>query len=167
MIKWTALSPAILFASASLANAASTLSATDKAFLTHDAQGSSYEMQLSQLAVQKSANAAVQSFAKQDVADHTNLNNMAEQIAQASGMTLPTAPTSDDQQKLDKISKLSGASFDTAYVKAMKSINAEDKSDFAKEAGVTANPQVKSFVEQAQATDQKHARMVDSLSANL
>ncbi len=145
--------------------AAAGLSAADRKFLQHDAQGGAYEMQLAKLALQKSTDTRIKQFAQQDIADHSALNRQAERIASANGMSLPTTIASDKMSKLDQIRALSGASFDHAFVQEMKSLNTEDASDYKDELQSASDAQMKTFVQQGQATDRKHKAIVDTLGA--
>ena len=143
------------------AGAAGTLSAKDRRFLQQDAQGGAYEMQLAQLALQKSADPRIRQFAQQDVSDHTALNQQAEQIARQNQVPIRTSVTPDKQAKLDHISTLTGAAFDKAFIGEMKAINKEDKSDFKEELGDTRNDQIKQFVQQGPALYRTPYKCVD------
>ena len=145
------------------AGAAGTLSAKDRRFLQQDAQGGAYEMQLARLALQKSADPRIKQFAQQDVSDHTALNQQAEQIARQNQVAIQTSVAPDKQAKLDHLGTLTGAAFDKAFISEMKAINKEDKSDFKEELGDTKNDQIKQFVQQGQAIDRKHEKIVDTL----
>ncbi len=144
------------------AGAAASLSAKDRKFLQQDAQGGAYEMQLAQLALQKSADAKIKQFAQQDIADHTALNQQAEQIAQQNQVPIQTSVTPEKQLRLDHIRTLNGAAFDKQFVNEMKAINEDDKSDYKEELGNTKNEQIRQFVQQGQATDRKHEKIVDT-----
>ena len=145
--------------------AAAGLSAADRTFLQHDAQGSAYEMQLAKLALQQSTDTRIRQFAQQDIADHGALNRRAGRIASANGMSLPTTIASDKMSKLDQIRALSGASFDRAFVQEMRSLNTEDASEFKDELQSASDAQMKTFVQQGQAIDRKHEAIVDELGA--
>lgn len=87
-------------------------------FLTEAYRDGLGEIQLSQLALQKSTSGAVQRFAQRMVNDHTQMNNAITQLAQSRNIALPTDLSADQKALLDRLSALSGSEFDRAYAAA-------------------------------------------------
>ncbi len=75
-----------------------------------------FEIQTSQLALSKSASAAVKGFAQQMINDHTNAQTQLAALAKAQGVPLPTMLPPDLQLKVVALSGLDGAAFDAAYI---------------------------------------------------
>ena len=88
------------------------LSNADEKILKELAQANIAEINAGKMAEQKSENDQVKSFAKTMVDDHTKALDELKQIAQAKGVTLPTAPDSKQQAMEKKLSALSAAQFD-------------------------------------------------------
>jgi predicted outer membrane protein len=96
---------------------AATASAEDPGqFLMAAFQDGISEIQLSQLALQKSSNQRVRTFAQRMIDDHTQLNNAIQQQAQTNNISLPAQPSSDQQAQADRLATLSGAAFERAYM---------------------------------------------------
>lgn len=143
------------------------LSPADQDFLRKDAQGATYELQISQIAAQKAQSPQVKQYAQMIVSDHDTYNQRLRQLAQQSGVDLPTTPDSSQQSEISRLRGLSGKAFDQAYIQQVKQANQEDVSDSQKEAGSTQNPQIKQFIEQFKQMDQKHAQDAERLQSSV
>ena len=91
---------------------------TAQDFVNQAASGGLFEVQSSELALQKSQDANVQEFAKQMVADHTANNQELIATAQAEGLTVPTQISSPQAELMQTIQGAEGDAFDSAYVQA-------------------------------------------------
>jgi putative membrane protein len=89
----------------------------DQKFMMMAAMGGMAEVQLGQLALQKTSNDQVRQFAQRMVDDHTKANNDLMQIAQSKGVTLPTTPDPKDASLMTRLQGLSGAEFDRVYIR--------------------------------------------------
>lgn len=133
------------------------VSAADRSFLQHEAQGAAYELALAQLAVQKATRGDIKSYAQQLISDHDQANAALEQLAQSKGVSLPKALSNNDQTRLAGLQNLQGNDFDRSFVKEAVRINQEDQRDFAKEARTTHDSEVRAYVKQFSVMDQRHA----------
>ena len=91
---------------------------TAQDFVNQAASGGLFEVQSSELALQKSQDANVQEFAKQMITDHTANNQELIATAQAEGLTVPTQIPSPQAELMQTIQGAEGDAFDTAYVQA-------------------------------------------------
>jgi predicted outer membrane protein len=99
--------------------AANTATAEDSSqFLMDTYRSGLAEIQLSQLALQKTGNDRVRKFAQRMIDDHTRMNNNIKQLAQSNNMTLPTDLSADQKMLADRLAALSGDAFDRAYMAA-------------------------------------------------
>lgn len=71
---------------------------------------------LGQLAAQRAENTRVKEFGAQMVNDHKKVRREAEQLASRHTVPLPTKLTTEDKQKVEELSQLSGHAFDRAYM---------------------------------------------------
>jgi putative membrane protein len=116
----------------------------DKHFMKSVAGGNMFEIQLSQLAQQKSQDEKVKQFAQKMVQDHTKAGEELKQLAQSKGVQLPQQLPEMKQEELQIFQTLSGAEFDQAYKSCMKVGHAknvaafEEKSKHAKDAELKA-----------------------------
>lgn len=99
---------------------------TSSQFLMDASRDGLAEIQLSQLAVQKSANGDVKNFAQRMIDDHTRLNGQIAQLAQRKNITLPTDLTAEQQALAARLAGLSGDEFDRAYMAANVTAHEKD-----------------------------------------
>ena len=143
------------------------LSSADTTFAMKAAQGGMAEVKFGQLAVEKASNPDVKAFGQKMVDDHTKLNDQMKQVASAENMTLPTDIDGKDQAAYDKLSKLSGADFDKAYIKGMVKDHSTDVKEFQKEANGGKDPQLKQLASTALPILQSHLQMAKETEAKL
>ena len=117
----------------------------DTAFVTKAADGGLAEVAMAKLAQEKAESAEVKAYAQKLEKDHTQANTELKQVASQKNITLPTAPSKMHQAKHDKLSKLSGAAFDKAYVAAMLEDHQKDVREFQREATSGTDSDVKAF----------------------
>ncbi|SFD02000.1 putative membrane protein [Massilia yuzhufengensis] len=96
---------------------AAKLSAADKKGITDMAVANMAEVETGKLALSKSQNAEVKTFAQQMVDDHGKALADVQALAQAKGVTLPTEPDAKHKAMAAKLEKLSGDAFDKEYMK--------------------------------------------------
>src|ERR1017187_6025722 len=80
------------------------------------AQGSMTEVKLGELAAQKGTRADVKEYGQMMVKDHTAINDDMKALAAQKGVTLPDSLDAKHQKMVDKMSALTGAEFDDAYI---------------------------------------------------
>ncbi len=136
----------------------------DKMFLRKAAAGGLAEVQLGQLAAQKSQSPEVKAFGEKMVADHTALNEEIKPIADSMGVMLPKKITKEDQAELDKLNALSGADFDTEYLTFMVKDHHADLREFREEARSATDPTLQEAVTKGEKVIREHTRMVDKLA---
>lgn len=140
-------------------SSAKMMSSADKKFATGAAQGGLAEVELGKLATEKGQSDKVKQFGQRMVDDHTNANNQLKSVAEKDNITLPTGLNAKDQAVKDKLSALSGAAFDRAYMQDMVRDHEKDISEFQKEASSGSNADLKGFAAQTLPTLQEHLRM--------
>ncbi len=143
------------------------MSSADTNFAMKAAQGGLTEVKTGQLAADKASNPDVKAFGQQMVDDHTKANDQLKSVAQEEGMTLPTDVNAKQQAMYDKLSALSGADFDKAYVKAMMTDHQEDVKEFSKEANSGKDPKIKSFAAQTLPIIQGHLAKLKGIQSKM
>ena len=136
----------------------------DKIFLRKAAEGGMAEIQLGQLAAQKSGSDDVKTFGQKMVSDHTDLNNEMKPLADSLGVLTPKKLSNKDQAEYDKLKGLAGDDFDKEYLAYMVKDHHEDLREFRKEAESTTDPSLKAAVDKGEAVILQHTRMVSSLA---
>jgi putative membrane protein len=153
---------ALLMGCVTGAYAQSPKSAADMQFVKAAAAGGLAEVKLGQLAADKGSSDFVKSFGQKMVADHGKANDDLKAVAAKDNIDLPTDVMPKDQMLYDKLSKLSGTQFDTAYLSAMKMDHKKDVAAFTKESTSGKNPDVKDFAAKTLPVVQSHLQMLDS-----
>lgn len=136
-------------------------------FAKESAQGGLAEVQMGRLAAAQASNPAVKQFGQQMVDDHSKANNELLAVAARKNMTLPTAPTAEQQAEADKLAKLTGADFDKEYVAAMVKDHEHDVEDFQIQADKGNDPEVKAFAAKTLPTLQHHLQMIRDIKAKM
>ncbi|HZO87803.1 MAG TPA: DUF4142 domain-containing protein [Chthonomonadaceae bacterium] len=139
------------------------LNAMDQKFMTRAAAGGMFEVQSSQLALQQASNPEVKQFAQEMVNDHTKANDQLKQIAGNMNVTLPTATDASHKGIINKLTRLHGAAFDKAYMRAQVTAHKATVALFRTEEKRGSDPAVKGFAQQTLPTlitHYNHARQV-------
>lgn len=97
-------------------SARGTPSAQDSRFLQQAHQTNLAEIAAGRLAQQKGNSQTVKNLGAKFVTDHTRLDHALQQVAQSLSVSLPSAPTSDQQAVANRLKTLSGAQFDNLFV---------------------------------------------------
>jgi putative membrane protein len=142
-------------------NAAKTAKAagSDQTFVMKAARGGLAEVELGKLAEDKATNDQVKQFGKQMVDDHGKANDELKSLAQSKNITLPTDLSMQDKALRDRLSKLSGAAFDRAYMQAMLKDHREDVNEFRTESRSGADPEVKQWAAKTLPTLESHLKL--------
>ena len=139
----------------------------DANFAIKAAQGGMAEVKLGQLATEKASDPDVKAFGQQMVDDHTKANDKLKEVAKGENITLPTDLDRKHKATYDKLSKLSGADFDRAYVKDMVKDHEEDVKEFQKEANKGKNDKIKGFASETLPVLQSHLDKIKTIQGKL
>jgi len=145
----------------SLANQQAT---ADQAFVRKALEGGAVEVQLGQLAQQKSQSEDVKQFGQKMVEDHTQLAEQMKPIAQQLGVKEPKGPSKKDKQLIAKLEGLSGPQFDEAYIQAMVKDHKEDLKEFKDEAQAAQNQNVKQAAQQGAGVISQHLQLIQQIA---
>jgi len=136
----------------------------DRLFVEDALKGGMAEVQLGQLALQKSNNADTKQFAQKMVDDHTKLGDQMKGVAQQIGVKVPDGPSKKDKATIAKLQALNGDDFDKAYVKDMIKDHKTDLTDFKTEAANGSNPAVKDAASQGSQVISQHLQMIQQIA---
>lgn len=100
----------------SAANGAGSVSKQDQKTMQEMAHANLAEIEAGKLALTKTQNDKVKTFAQKMVDDHTKAHEDLKKVAEAKGVALPTQPDSKHQKMAKKLSGLSGEEFDREYM---------------------------------------------------
>ena len=102
-----------------LASSAESISPQDQHFVSQAWDINTTEVRLGNTVEQKASEESVKSFGKQMIADHTKLNHELTKLAGTDHAVLPKSLDKQDEDLIDKLSKLSGSDFDKQYISTM------------------------------------------------
>jgi putative membrane protein len=135
----------------------------DKAAVTFLAQDSVGDVQLGNLALQKSQNAAVRAFAQTLVADHTRSANAAMQVARQTGDTEAKLQPSDETLIEEQhLSQYSGYRFDEEWLTHEIAMHNTDIETVRNAMEVATNVSVMQLERTALQIDEKHLHMANA-----
>ena len=146
-------------------NAPTAQNFSDQAFVSKALEGGDAEVQLGQLAEQKSQSQDVKQFAQKMVNDHGQMGDKwFKPLAKQMDVSVPKGPSKKDKKLMEKLQALSGQQFDTEYIQAMLKDHREDLKDFQNEAQAAQNPALKQVAEQGQKVIEQHLQLIQQIA---
>lgn len=139
--------------------------AKDSTFLQHAAADSLAEVQMGQMALNKSSDAQVRQLAQRIVDDDTKANDQLKVLAQNKQVTLPTAAPSDTQKETGNLQTKNGSAFDQAWSKAVVKNHQAAVKLFTQESKQTKDTDLHQFVQATLPTLQDHLQLAQQLAA--
>jgi len=155
----TAAASALLVATAP---ASAAPSQQDQDWLIAAHQGNLAEIAAGEAAVQQATTDAVREHGQMLIDDHTKLDADLTAVAQQLGVTLPSAPTEQQQQTLESVTAQSGDAFDRAWVESQITAHRETIAAGQRELAQGSDQAVKNLAAAAAPVVQHH---LDSLLA--
>jgi putative membrane protein len=143
------------------------LASGDRKFVMEALKGGMAEVELGRLATEKASSDAVKQFGQRMVDDHGKAGDELKKLAQDKGITPPAELDGKHKKLHDRLSKLSGAEFDRAYVSEMVKDHRKDVKDFQREAAKAKDGDVKSYAAKTLPTLQEHLKQVEDLQAQV
>jgi putative membrane protein len=125
--------PAAVMLSLSV-SAASAKDKPSEAFLKKAIEGNYAEVSMGDLAQKNGQSDGVKSFGKMLSTDHAAANQKAMDAAKGMGVNPPSGPNAKQKADYDKMSKMSGASFDKMFATHMVADHQKDIAEYKKEA---------------------------------
>ncbi len=143
---------------------ASPQSFADQSFLRKTLEDSVAQVQMGQLAAQKSPSGDVKQFGQKMAQIHEELNNQIKPVAQKLGVGEPKNPSKKDKQEIAKLQTLSGADFDTAFLKAMLKDQQTNLKGFQDEAQSAQDPTVQKLAQLDEPVLNQHLQILEQLA---
>jgi putative membrane protein len=142
-------------------------SGPDRMFGMEAAQGGMAEVALGRLAGEKASNDRVKQFGQRMVSDHGKANDELKALAATKNISLPAELDARHKATEDRLSKLSGAAFDRAYVQEMVADHKKDVAAFRKESKSGSDSDVKAWAAKTLPTLEEHSKIVQEISSSL
>ncbi|MNY09353.1 hypothetical protein D3C86_1422660 [compost metagenome] len=121
------------------------------------------EVALGKLAQTNGGDQAIKDYGRKMEHDHTMANEKLTAIAMKKGMTLPKEPDAEHKAVYDRLSKLSGKAFDTAYKNEMVKGHEKAIKLFEKEIAMGQDADLKGFASETLPTLKEHLKLAEKL----
>ena len=141
--------------------------AADKLFVMQADEGNSAEIAASQIALKKSKNPDVRTYAKQMIDDHMKLRSDMAPLAAKLGVKTPQPLNPTHKAEDARLSQLSGDSFNKEYIKAMDQDHHKTLGMFNNEIATTSNDEVKAAAQAGQPVISQHTDAADQLAMKM
>jgi len=133
-------------------------------FLKEAAAAGRFESEASRLALVKSGNAGVRSFAATLINHHTSVSNELVHLLHVRGMALPMLGN-HQRKALNRLARLHGAKFDREFIAEVGLKNQqEDVQAFERARLATRDPQLKAWIERMLPTLRHHVTAAERLA---
>jgi len=140
-----------------------TLNSTDQMFITQVAIGNTAEVQAGQLAATKGTSAGVKAFGQMMVTEHSQAQTELKNIGTTAGMNVKDSVDPAHQLLVQRLSTLTGKSFDTAYINSQVVDHQNTLNIFQTEISSGNNQNVKSYAGKYLPNIQLHYNKADSI----
>lgn len=140
-------------------------SPADIVFIKTAADGGMTEVELGKIAEKNGQRDDVKTFGSHMVKAHGKANDELKSIASKVNVTAPDKVNAEHQAKIDKLSKLSGAAFDTAYAKEMVAAHEKTIASFETAKGKVGNEDLKKFIDDTLPVIKEHLEMAKKMQA--
>jgi putative membrane protein len=144
------------------------LSSMDKKFMMEAAMGGKAEVAMAQLALERASSDSVKQYAQKMIDDHTKAGEELMQVSSMKGITLPMEPDAKHKALLVKMQGVSGAEFDSMYIK-MAGVQDHQKMEklFMTEGSKGKDVDAKAFAAKTLPTVQEHLRMAREMTTSM
>jgi putative membrane protein len=137
---------------------------SDQAFLRQVYESDAAQVQMGQLAQEKSQSPDVKQLAQGMVMNRTRLDEQLKPLADKMSVEKPKQPAKKDREVIAKLETLSGPQFDEEYIKAVAKNNQKDVKDFNTEAQSSQNPTLQMAAKQDAPVLARHQEAIEQLA---
>jgi putative membrane protein len=139
----------------------------DESFYKKAAEAGLSEVDLGNLAQQKSSDQQVKDFGAMMVKDHSAANEKLQSLASSKNISLPTKPSIAQMATKAKLDVLSGHTFDKSYVKSQVKAHQETIALLNKEINSGKDADAKAFAQSILPTVRSHLKAARALESQM
>lgn len=136
-------------------------------FLAQATQDSLAEIELCELALQKSSNDQVKVFAQQMIDEHSQMGREIEQLASRKKIDLPKKVSSEDKSSTAEMAKLNGQDFDRQFIEHNVKDHENDIKVFRHYAEQESDADIRSLAEKGVKMLTHHLNMAKGIEKKL
>jgi putative membrane protein len=146
--------------------AASHFSARDLDFVNAAGIGGLFEVESSQLALERASSGKVHDFATMMIADHGAINAEFQSVVQGQGAHVPSSLDAQHEREMEELRHLSGPAFDRKYLDLQRDAHNGAIKAFESAASDCDNPQLRSFASKTLPILRSHRSHIDSVQVS-
>lgn len=137
----------------------------EKEFISKGLQSDQTELQMDEVAEQKSQSNDVKQLAQKLAANHTQMDEKwFKPLAKQMGVSEPKGPSKKDKKMAEKMQALPDADFDAQYLTMVLKDCQKDLKDFQDEAKVAQNPSVKQVAEMGASLMSQYLQLIGQIA---
>jgi putative membrane protein len=137
--------------------------AQDQSFVTSANMSNSAEIRLGQLALSRSSNAGVKTFAQLMVTEHSQAQTDLGSVATGINVNVKDSIDAQHQMLMSRLDTLNGLAFDTVYINSQVRDHQANITLFQSEVSAGSNQSVKDYASKYLPHIQMHLNMADSI----
>lgn len=136
----------------------------DQAFVRTILESDAAEVQLGQLAQEKSQSEDVKQFGQKMVENRKRLDDQLAPLAKELQVSEPKGPNKKDKQELAKLQSLSGPEFDQEYIRTVEKAHEKDVKNFKSEAQSAQDPNVQRAAQLDEPVIEQHLQAIQQIA---
>lgn len=136
----------------------------DQAFVREMMQSDAVEVQLGQLAQEKSQSDDVKQFAEKMVENRKRLDEQLAALAKQMDVSQPNGPDKKTKKEIEKMQALSGPQFDEEYIRTIQKAHEKDVKSFKQAAESSQNPNVQKTAQTDAPVIEQHLAAIQKLA---
>ncbi|MFL9455038.1 MULTISPECIES: DUF4142 domain-containing protein [Nostocales] len=138
----------------------------DQEFVTQAGQSDQFEIQTSQLALQRAKSPEVKKYAQQMINEHKNSTQQLRKISQQKGYKLPTSVGDANRSLLTQVTNATGTNFDQAYMQAQVAAHRKTLANYQNYISNGTDAELKAFANKIAPVVANHLNMAQSMVGN-
>lgn len=136
----------------------------DQAFVRSVLESDAAEVQLGQLAQQKSPSEDVKQFGQKMIENRKRLDDQLAPLAKQLEVSEPKGPSKKDKQEIAKLQALSGPQFDQEYIRVVEKAHEKDVKNFKSEAQSAQDPNVQRAAQLDAPVIEQHLQAIQQIA---
>jgi putative membrane protein len=136
----------------------------DQSFVRKTLEDDAAQVQMGQLAAQKSSSDDVKQFGENMAQIHQQLTDQLKPIAKELGMDEPKGPSKQDVKAIEELQALSGPDFDAAFIKVMLKYQRRDLQEFKNQAVGAQDPDLQQLAKMDEPVLDQHLQLLKQLA---
>lgn len=136
----------------------------DQAFVREMMQSDAVEVQLGQLAQEKSQSDDVKQFAQKMIENRKRLDDQLAPLAKQLDVSQPNGPDKKTKKEIEKMQAMSGPQFDEEYIRTIEKAHEKDVKSFKQAAEASQNPNIQKTAQADAPVIEQHLAAVQKLA---